>query len=103
MASETYNVPPLDDRVTIVCLYCEKAQEVSRKALSVTCKFCSKALKLEDIRFKEYQARRAIDTCGVVTVEKAGFVNHNDAELIMLEKLNGREPPFVAMGLTGRY
>ena len=43
------------------------------------------------------------DRGGIMKVEKAGFVNHNDGELIMLEKLNGREPPFVAMGLTGRY
>ena len=43
------------------------------------------------------------DRGGVMKVEKAGFVNHNDLELIMLEKLNGREPPFVAMGLTGKY
>ena len=43
------------------------------------------------------------DRGGVMTVEKAGFVNHNDDELIMLEKLNGREPPFVSLGLTGRY
>ena len=40
---------------------------------------------------------------GVMKVEKAGFVNHNDHELIMLEKLHGREPPFVSLGLTGRY
>ena len=43
------------------------------------------------------------DRGGVMKVEKAGFVNHNDEELIMLEKLNGREPPFVSLGLTGRY
>jgi hypothetical protein len=43
------------------------------------------------------------DRGGIMKVEKANFVNHNDDELIMLEKLNGREPPFVAMGLTGRY
>ncbi len=43
------------------------------------------------------------DRGGVMKVEKADFVNHNDEELIMLEKLNGREPPFVALGLTGRY
>ena len=43
------------------------------------------------------------DSGGVMKVEKANFVNHNDDELIMLEKLNGREPPFVAMGMTGRY
>ena len=43
------------------------------------------------------------DRGGVMKVEKADFVNHNDDELILLEKLNGRVPPFVAMGLTGRY
>ena len=43
------------------------------------------------------------DRGGIMKVEKAEFVNHNDNELIMLEKLNGREPPFVALGLTGRY
>ena len=43
------------------------------------------------------------DRGGMMKVEKAGFVNHNDLELIMLEKLNGREPPFVPMGLTGKY
>ena len=76
MAQESYNVPQPDDRTTIVCLYCEKPQEVSRKAMSVTCKFCSKSLKLEDIRIKasEYQARRVIDTCGTVTIEKKGHV-----------------------------
>ena len=40
---------------------------------------------------------------GIMKVEKAGFVDHNDDELIMLEKLTGREPPFVKLGLTGRY
>src|ERR1700704_4619276 len=74
MAQESYNVPQPDDRTTIVCLYCEKPQEVSRKAMTVTCKFCSKALKLEDIRFKKYEARRAIDTGGVVTIENKGHV-----------------------------
>jgi cytoskeletal protein CcmA (bactofilin family) len=76
MAQESYNVPQPDDRTTIVCLYCEKPQEVSRKAMSVTCKFCSKSLKLEDIRIKaaDYTARRVIDTCGTVTIEKKGHV-----------------------------
>src|SRR5438270_13914002 len=74
MAHESYSVPQPDDRTTIVCLYCEKAQEVSRKAMTVTCRYCSKSLKLEDIRFKTYQARRAIDTCGIVTIENKGHV-----------------------------
>ena len=58
----------------IVCLYCGKPQEIGRKAMSVTCKFCHKSLKLEDLAFKQYEARRAIETCGVVTVEKKGNV-----------------------------
>jgi cytoskeletal protein CcmA (bactofilin family) len=40
--------------------------------MSVTCKFCHKPLKLEDIAIKQYQARRQIATCGVVTIEKKG-------------------------------
>lgn len=40
---------------------------------------------------------------GYMRALPAPFKNHSDAELIMLEKLVGREPPFVALGLTGRY
>jgi cytoskeletal protein CcmA (bactofilin family) len=42
--------------------------------MSVTCKFCNKSLKLIDVRFDKYEARRVIDTCGTVTVEKKGNV-----------------------------
>jgi len=66
------SIPPPEDRTTITCLYCEKAQEVSRKAKSVTCKFCYKSLKLEDLPFSKYEARRTVETCGVVIVEKKG-------------------------------
>ena len=38
------------------------------------CRFCSKALRVEDMRFAAYQARRVIDTCGIVTIEKKGNV-----------------------------
>ena len=92
MASSDYNVPSPDDRSTIVCLYCNRPQDVGRKALSVTCKYCHKSLRLEDIRFKEYQARRVIDTCGVVTVEKKGNVvadKINCGGLIVRGKLKG--------------
>jgi hypothetical protein len=71
---ENYAVPSPSDRQTITCLYCGKPQEIGRKAMSVTCKFCHKSLKLEDLAFKQYEARRAIETCGVVTVEKKGNV-----------------------------
>ncbi len=63
-----------DDRVSIACLHCGKVQEVGKKALSITCKFCSKSLRLEDQRFQKYEARRVIETCGIVTVEKKGQV-----------------------------
>jgi hypothetical protein len=72
MTNSLTNIPPPDDRVTIVCLFCNKPQEISRKALTVTCRHCNKSLRIEDIRIKEYSARRNIDTCGVVTVEKKG-------------------------------
>ena len=40
---------------------------------------------------------------GNMKVESTTFGSHSDDELILLEKLTGREPPFVAMGLTGKY
>jgi hypothetical protein len=66
--------PSPNDRQTIVCLYCGKPQEIGRKAMTITCKFCNKSLKIEDLAFKQYEARRAIETCGIVTVEKKGNV-----------------------------
>jgi len=57
---------------TVSCLYCGKQQEVGRRAMSITCKFCHKPLRLEDVAIKDYQARRNIATCGVVTVERKG-------------------------------
>lgn len=92
MAANEYNVPSPDDRIMIICLYCDRAQEVGRKAMSVTCKYCHKPLRLEDLRFKEYQARRVIDTCGIVTVEKKGNVvsdKINCGGLIVRGKVKG--------------
>lgn len=63
-----------EDLQTIICLYCAKSQEVGRRAMTITCKFCHKPLKLEDLSFKGYEARRAIDTCGIVVIEKKGQV-----------------------------
>jgi hypothetical protein len=60
--------------MTIVCLYCNKPQEVSRRAMQITCKHCYKSLRVEDVLIKAYEARRSIDTCGVVVVEKRGNV-----------------------------
>ncbi len=72
--AEGLSLPTPSDRHAITCLYCGKQQEIGRKALTITCKFCNKSLKLEDLAFKQYEARRAIETCGVVTVEKKGNV-----------------------------
>lgn len=66
--------PQPEDRITIVCLYCQQPQEVGRKTINMTCRFCHKSLRLEDVKIKEYQARRSIDTVGIVTVEKKGHV-----------------------------
>ena len=74
MAAPEYNVPQPDDRTTVICLYCNKSFEVGRKAMTITCKFCSKSLRLEDRRITTYEARRSIEICGVVTVEKKGNV-----------------------------
>jgi hypothetical protein len=74
MAQPPYNVPTPEDRTAITCLHCGKTNEVGRKALSITCKFCHKSLKLEDVQIKVYEARRVIETCGVVTIEKKGNV-----------------------------
>jgi hypothetical protein len=65
---------PNNDGTEIVCLYCRKPQLVARRALVVTCRFCNKSLRLEDLPVKDYQARRSVETCGVVTVEKKGNI-----------------------------
>src|SRR5687768_7912372 len=92
MALGDPNVPSADDRQVIVCLYCNRPQEVGRKAMSMTCKFCNKSLKLEDQRFTKYEARRTIETLGVVTVEKKGNVvadRVNCGGLVVRGKLKG--------------
>ena len=65
---------PSEDRQTITCLYCHRQQEVAQRAMSVTCRFCQKPLKIEPIAITHYEARRLIATVGVVTVEKNGNV-----------------------------
>lgn len=63
-----------DDRVTVTCLYCNQTQEISRKAVTITCRHCSKSLRVEDVTISKYEARRTIDTLGIITVEKKGNV-----------------------------
>jgi hypothetical protein len=87
-----YNVPLTDDRVTITCLHCARAQEVGRRAMTITCKFCHRSLKLDDIPFRGYEARRTVETCGVVTIEKKGNLisdRVNCGGLIVRGKLKG--------------
>jgi len=74
MAGTESNLSVGDDRSTVVCLHCGKPQEVGRRAMSITCKHCHKSLKLEDLPIKNYTARRTIETCGIVTIEKKGNV-----------------------------
>lgn len=77
MAAGKGNFPspsPTDDRLSIVCYHCDKPQEVSRKAQSLTCRFCYKSLKLGDESIQQYAARRAIETIGIVTIERKGNV-----------------------------
>jgi len=71
---QNFTSGPSGDRSTIHCIYCGKPQEVSGRAQSITCKFCYKPLKLKDEAISRYEARRAVETVGIVTVEKKGNV-----------------------------
>jgi hypothetical protein len=68
------NLQGPDDGISIVCLHCHQPQQAARRAMSIVCKFCHKSLKLEDLPIKDYQARRSIETVGIVTVEKKGQI-----------------------------
>jgi hypothetical protein len=58
----------------------------------------------QNIRTSHHEQPMWLDESGgTMRMEKADFGNHADAELILLEKLTGREPPFVALGLSARY
>jgi hypothetical protein len=92
MANSEYNIPSPEERQTVVCLFCNRPQEVGRKAISMTCKHCNRSLRLEDLRFKDYNARRVIETCGIVTIEKKGNViadRINCGGLIVRGKVKG--------------
>jgi hypothetical protein len=92
MTTPQANLPPGDDRIMVICLHCEKPQPVSRRAISLTCKFCSKSLRIEDIRVKDYHARRSIETVGVLTIEKKGQVLSDTIQcggLVVRGKLKG--------------
>ena len=94
MAANEYNVPTPGESQTITCLFCGKPQQIGKKAMSVTCKFCHKSLKLEDVTYKQYESRRSIETLGLVTVEKKGNVVITDrvlcGGLIVRGKIKGK-------------
>lgn len=56
---------------------------------------------LETVRTTRHESPRRIYGGGAETlIEEAEVVNHSDAELVMLEALLGREPPFGTENLT---
>jgi hypothetical protein len=65
------SLPP-EDRQRVECIHCNHLNEISRKAISAVCSSCRKALRLEEVRIKDYQARRVVETCSTVTVERKG-------------------------------
>ena len=93
MAAPLRSTSSPEDRQTIVCLHCGKPQEVGRRAMSITCKFCNKSLKLEDNTFNKYEARRTIETLGTITIDKKGNVVVTDkincSGLVVRGKIKG--------------
>jgi bactofilin len=63
-----------DDPQSVQCIYCRGTQQISSRAITITCKHCNKTLKIESLTIREYQARRAIETCGSLLIEKTGNV-----------------------------
>jgi hypothetical protein len=62
------------DQQTIVCIYCDRPIAVGRRAMSLPCRHCHRALRVEDVRLTGYEARRVIETCGMVFVGEKGNV-----------------------------
>jgi hypothetical protein len=85
------SVVQADEQMTIVCLYCGKAQQVGRRAMSLPCRFCLKSLRVEDIVLNRYEARRLIETCGSITIESNGnvFADLTCGSLLVRGQLKG--------------
>jgi len=57
---------------------------------------------VETVKTQHHDAPRILrNTPDGPRIEKARVVNHTDAELILIESLVGREPPFVAFDFSG--
>src|SRR5450432_3451137 len=70
----TFTAADGEDRQQIHCLYCNQPQQVSLRALTINCRHCHKLLKLEPLTINAYQARRTIETCATITVDKKGNI-----------------------------
>jgi len=60
----------------------------------------------ETVQTEHHEQPRYVYSAGVASrIERAPVINHSDAELILLESLVGREPPFVTRAdyRPGRY
>jgi cytoskeletal protein CcmA (bactofilin family) len=56
----------------VECIHCGHVNEISPKAISATCTGCRKAMRMDELRIKDYQARRVVETCSTLTVESRG-------------------------------
>jgi hypothetical protein len=61
-----------EDRRAVTCIHCGQATEISARALSANCVHCHKSLRIEEVRIRDYQARRVVETCSTFTVEIKG-------------------------------
>ena len=105
MAAVNYSAGKPDEGKVILCTYCDQPQPVGRKAKTITCRHCYKRLDLEDANIKHYDARRALETCGTILVDKSGTVvaaKVHCAALTVRGKIKGnvfsRGPVHVAAG-----
>src|ERR1700689_1159644 len=62
------------DGQRICCIYCRHWQLIPRRAVSARCKHCSRQLRLDSLSINLHQARKTIETCGALTIEKEGNV-----------------------------
>jgi hypothetical protein len=82
----------VDGQQWIDCLHCGRAQSIARRAITITCKFCNKTLRLEPVSIATHHARRHIETCATVTIEKTGDVFADDilcGSLVLRGRLRG--------------
>jgi hypothetical protein len=56
----------------IACTLCGHVNELSKISVSATCSHCRKAMKLDEVRIKDYQSRRNVETCDSLVIERNG-------------------------------